>query len=280
MVADDNADMREYIVRLLGQHWTVEAVSDGLEALAAARRAPPDLLISDVMMPHLDGFGLLRELRLDPRTASIPTILLSARAGEEATAEGLRAGARRLLGKTFFGERAVDPGGSAVVRRPPTRRACAPLRSRSERGSETIFRESPAAICMLRGPDLRVELANPLILQVWGKTAAIIGQPFADAVPEIRGQGFLELLHAVRETGIPSHGKEALARLDRAGNGVLRDAYFDFVYAPFPSPDGTIDAVFVHAYEVTRTSLGAPQLRPTPRRSAARSPATQRRPIA
>src|SRR6188768_424477 len=47
LVADDNADMREYIVRLLGQHWQVEAVADGLEALQAARRAPPDLLISD-----------------------------------------------------------------------------------------------------------------------------------------------------------------------------------------------------------------------------------------
>ena len=254
LVADDNADMREYIVRLLGQHWTVEAVSDGLEALSAVRRAPPDLLISDVMMPHLDGFGLLRELRLDPRTASLPTILLSARAGEEATAEGLRAGASDYLVKPF--------SASALLIRVETQLSAARLReslraaAESERARlETIFRESPAAICVLRGPDLRVELANPLILQVWGKTAAIIGQPFADAVPEIRGQGFIELLHAVRETGIASHGKEALARLDRAGNGVLVDAYFDFVYAPFPSPDGTIDAVFVHAYEVSEQVL-------------------------
>jgi len=254
LVADDNADMREYIVRLLGQHWTVEAVSDGLEALQAARRLVPDLLISDVMMPHLDGFALVRELRLDPKTAGIPTILLSARAGEEATAEGLRAGADDYLVKPFSASALlirVETQLSAARLRQSLRAAAEAERQRLER----IFRESPAAICVLRGRDLRVELANPHILQIWGKTEAIIGQPFADAVPEIRGQGYIELLQGVLESGAPHYGKEALARLDRARDGVLRDAYFDFVYAPFPSPDGTIDAVLVHAYEVTEQVL-------------------------
>jgi signal transduction histidine kinase/DNA-binding response OmpR family regulator len=254
LVADDNADMREYIARLLGQHWHVEAVSDGLEALQAARRAPPDLLISDVMMPLLDGFGLLRELRLDPRTAGTPTILLSARAGEEATAEGLRAGADDYLVKPF--------SASSLLIRVETQLSAARLRQSLRAAAEwerqrleMIFRESPAAICIMRGPELRIELANPFILQVWGKSPAVIGLPFEQAVPEIRGQGFIELLRGVRETGIASQGKEALVRLDRAGDGVLSDAYFDFVYTPFPSPDGTIDAVFVHAYEVTEQVL-------------------------
>jgi signal transduction histidine kinase len=101
LVADDNADMREYMLRLLEGRFTVEAVRDGQAALAAARALPPDLVLSDVMMPGLDGFGLLRELRADPRTASIPVILLSARAGEEATIEGLRAGANDYLVKPF-----------------------------------------------------------------------------------------------------------------------------------------------------------------------------------
>lgn len=101
LVADDNADMREYIQRLLEGRFTVEAVKDGREALAAARARPPDLVLSDVMMPELDGFGLLRELRADPRTAAIPLILLSARAGEEATIEGLTAGANDYLVKPF-----------------------------------------------------------------------------------------------------------------------------------------------------------------------------------
>ncbi len=101
LVADDNADMREYLVRLLETRFTVEAVGDGQAALEAARARLPDVVLSDVMMPGLDGFGLVRELRADPRTASIPLILLSARAGEEATVEGLTAGANDYLAKPF-----------------------------------------------------------------------------------------------------------------------------------------------------------------------------------
>jgi signal transduction histidine kinase len=101
LLADDNADMRNYLVRLLQGRWTVEAASNGVAALEAARRSPPDLVLTDVMMPLLDGFGLLRELRADPRTRAVPVILLSARAGEEATTEGLQAGASDYLIKPF-----------------------------------------------------------------------------------------------------------------------------------------------------------------------------------
>ncbi len=99
--ADDNADMRDYVRRLLADRFDVEAVADGLEALAATRRQMPDLVLSDVMMPRLDGFGLLRELRADERTRTLPVILLSARAGEEARVQGLTAGADDYLVKPF-----------------------------------------------------------------------------------------------------------------------------------------------------------------------------------
>ena len=99
--ADDNADMRDYVRRLLEPRYDVEAVPDGEAALAAARASPPDLVLSDVMMPRLDGFGLLRALRADPRTRTIPVILLSARAGEESRVEGLEAGADDYLVKPF-----------------------------------------------------------------------------------------------------------------------------------------------------------------------------------
>ncbi len=99
--ADDNADMRHYVTRLLGPTYDVLAVADGQAALNAVREAPPDLLLSDVMMPRLDGFGLLKALRADERTARIPVILLSARAGEEAAVDGLDAGADDYLVKPF-----------------------------------------------------------------------------------------------------------------------------------------------------------------------------------
>lgn len=101
LVADDNADMREYPSTLLNQRFTVECVADGQAALTAVERATPDLVISDVMMPGLDGFGLLRALRQNPRFAALPFIMLSARAGEEAAVEGIEGGADDYLVKPF-----------------------------------------------------------------------------------------------------------------------------------------------------------------------------------
>jgi len=101
VVADDNADMREYVARLLGSRWEVEAVGDGRAALAAIRARPTDLVLTDVMMPRLDGFELLRAVRADPATRDVPVILLSARAGEESRVEGLQAGADDYVIKPF-----------------------------------------------------------------------------------------------------------------------------------------------------------------------------------
>lgn len=101
LVVDDNADMREYLHRLLVPYYQVQLASDGLNALALAQETLPDLIISDVMMPNMGGFGFLAALRAEPRTKLIPVIMLSARAGEEATLEGLAAGADDYLVKPF-----------------------------------------------------------------------------------------------------------------------------------------------------------------------------------
>lgn len=101
LVADDNPDMREYLVRLLSSHWEVEAVVDGEDALTSALRHPPDLVLSDVMMPRRDGVALLQALREHPTTATIPVVLLSARAGEDAIVAGLETGADDYLIKPF-----------------------------------------------------------------------------------------------------------------------------------------------------------------------------------
>jgi signal transduction histidine kinase/DNA-binding response OmpR family regulator len=101
LFADDNADMRDYVTRLLSKYWSVEVVADGKAALAAIQKQKPDLVLSDVMMPGLDGFQLLAALRANPETNDIPVVLLSARAGEESAVEGLEAGADDYLIKPF-----------------------------------------------------------------------------------------------------------------------------------------------------------------------------------
>ena len=101
LLADDNADMRDYVTRLLCSAYDIRSVRDGQDAMHAARAMRPDLILSDVMMPRLDGFGLLAAIRADPELRDLPVILLSARAGEEARLEGLDAGADDYLVKPF-----------------------------------------------------------------------------------------------------------------------------------------------------------------------------------
>lgn len=101
LVVDDNPDMRRYLTRIISGYCRVEIAADGEAALAAARATRPDLVLSDVMMPKLDGFGLLRALRADPQTREIPIVILSARAGEESLLQGIETGADDYLIKPF-----------------------------------------------------------------------------------------------------------------------------------------------------------------------------------
>ena len=101
LIADDNNDMRAYLKSLLEPHADVVVCADGEAAFALLQGDPPDLLLSDVMMPKLDGFGLIARIRATPHLRDLAVILLSARAGEEAKVEGLRAGADDYLIKPF-----------------------------------------------------------------------------------------------------------------------------------------------------------------------------------
>ena len=145
LLADDNADMRDYIRRLLGGTYEVEAVADGLAALEAARRRPPDLVLSDVMMPGIDGFELLRALRQEDGTRETPVILLSARAGEESRVEGLQSGANDYLVKPF-GARELLARVDAHLRLAQVRREAQRAVRESEKKFSTAFEHSPLAL--------------------------------------------------------------------------------------------------------------------------------------
>ena len=114
LLADDNADMRDYVRRLLSSEYEVIEVDNGAAALIAAREHEPDLVLADVMMPELDGFGLLNALRADDRLQSIPVVMLSARAGEDSRVEGLEAGADDYLVKPFAARELLARVGSSI----------------------------------------------------------------------------------------------------------------------------------------------------------------------
>ena len=133
LLADDNADMRSYVQRLLTEAgFTVTAVADGREAVDQARQVRPDLVLSDIMMPVLDGFGVIRALRNDPVTHELPIILLSARAGEEASIEGIAAGADDYLVKPFSARELIARVEGALRLATLRRESAAALRQANE----------------------------------------------------------------------------------------------------------------------------------------------------
>jgi signal transduction histidine kinase len=131
LLADDNADMRQYLERLLNQQYEVISCEHGQAALERARQTRPDLVLADVMMPRMDGFGLLRALREDKNLRDIPVILLSARAGEESRIEGLDAGADGYLVKPFSARELMARVRSQLAMA-EVRREAAELRGRNE----------------------------------------------------------------------------------------------------------------------------------------------------
>jgi signal transduction histidine kinase/DNA-binding response OmpR family regulator len=243
LLADDNADMRDYVVRLLRPRWFVEAVPDGDAALAAVRRRKFDLVITDVMMPRLDGFGLLRELRRDPATRALPVIMLSARAGEESRVEGLEAGADDYVVKPFSARE--------LLARVATRLEILRLGSRLEQERAAVanlFHQTPLPVAILRGEDLVFEVANPACIEVAGERE-LLGKPILEALPELRGQGFDDQMRDVMRTGLTQVGREVLVRLRR--HDVIEDTYFTFIFAPLGTIGGRSDSVVVICNEVT-----------------------------
>ncbi len=101
LLVDDNHDMRDYVRRLLARRFRVKTAENGKRRWRWRLADPPDLVLTDVMMPEMDGFQLLAALRKNATTSTVPVIMLSARAGEESRVKGLESGADDYLVKPF-----------------------------------------------------------------------------------------------------------------------------------------------------------------------------------
>jgi signal transduction histidine kinase len=123
--------------------------------------------------------------------------------------------------------------------------------------------DAPAGIGILRGSDLTIEFANPGILKAWGRTSDVIGKPLMDAMPELRGQGFDDLLANVMRTGTPFIASEMPCKLVR--HGKLVTVYFNFAYTPTRDALSVIDGVSIIAFDVTPAAVARKQIALTAR---------------
>ncbi len=245
LVVDDNADMRVYLTRLLGRRWQVRAVSDGAEALeAVAQHPPPDLIVSDVMMPRVDGFALIAALRAVPATRSIPVLLVSARAGEEARIESLRAGADDYVVKPFSARELMARIEAQLLKA----RLASVERVQADRLAE-VFEQAPVGIAVVRGPEHRFEFANDAYLALIDRRP-VVGLPIREALPELANQGIYELLDGVYESGEVYHARSRRLWVEDA-SGTLRERFFDFVYQPTLGADGRPTGVAAVVYDVS-----------------------------
>ncbi|HYI92475.1 MAG TPA: ATP-binding protein, partial [Bryobacteraceae bacterium] len=174
VLADDNADMREYVTHILAPQFNVEAVSDGQQALETVQRERPDLVLTDIMMPRLDGIGLLKSLRSNPATASIPVVLLTARTEEESVVEGMQAGADDYLMKPFSARELVARVAGHLATAKARREAADALRQSQEQLADRVhdfdvlLRELPVGIAVSMDSECRNIRVNPAFASMLG----------------------------------------------------------------------------------------------------------------
>lgn len=219
LIADDNADMRAYLRQLLEPQYQVDLVPDGWAALEAARRSTPDLIISDVMMPQMDGFELLSKLRQDAELRDVPVILLSARAGEEAVIEGLQAMADDYLVKPFSARELIARV-AGQLQLATLRRDAAEREQWLRREAEALLQQAPMGIYVV-DENLRVRAANSTARVAFRDVADPVGLDLDAWIHEARPKKYADevvgIFRQTLRTGEPFVDSQRLEQSDRGG---------------------------------------------------------------
>lgn len=245
LLVEDNADARLYLQRLLKPHYEVTAVADGQAALDAFYQQPPDLVLSDIVMPGFDGMQLLKILKSHQHTARVPVMLMSGEAGEDIRISAYQAGAVDYLLKPFSAKE--------LLVRVQAQLQLAPIQPEDERQLISLFAQAPIAIAVLRGPQFEVELATPAMCGICNRSLhQLLGRPVFEVLTEAAGQGFEELLTGVLQTGTPFEGHELPVTLIR--DGKPQPVLVNFIYQPlYDQSDSLVSGIVVVATDVTES---------------------------
>lgn len=249
VLADDNVDMRSYIGRLLATRYRVVAVANGREALDEIAKKRPDLVLTDVMMPELDGFGLLRALRENKDTATLPVIMLSARAGEEAKIEGLQRGADDYLIKPFSARELLTRV-DAQIEIARVRGEAAGILRRSEEQLRLVTDAMPALISYVDA-DERYRYNNRAYETWFGQKAADL---YGKTMREVLGDEAYETAHSYIRRALTGEAVtfDTVMPYDSGGT-----RHIEATYTPDRAESGEVRGLFVMVLDVTERRRAA-----------------------
>jgi len=241
LIADDNADMRQYLARLLSEQYELKLVGDGRAALRIARQWEPDLILTDVMMPQLDGFELLRAIRADSLLQDIPLIMLSARAGEESRIEGIAAGADDYLVKPF-NSRELMARIEAHLKMALMRREAAERANYRTAQFEILVNQAPVGIYLVDA-DLRIRQINPIAELIFGDIPDLVGRDFPEVLHllwarEYADEVILDFRHTLKTGESFAVNERGEWRIDRN-----RTEYYEWRIDRIRLPDGQYGVV-------------------------------------
>ncbi|MCD0487486.1 response regulator [Pedobacter sp. MC2016-14] len=242
LIVDDNSDMRAYLSRLLSPYFTIDMATNGSHALQKIQDFDPDLVLSDVMMPVMDGKEMIQHIRRSRSKSRLPVIFLSARAGEEARIDGLEAGADDYLVKPF--------SAAELLTKIKAQIKISSTRSHAEQQLRKFFSEAPVAIALYRGPDHFIEMANEKMLQYWGRAEEqTIGKSLVEAIPEMKEQGFLAIMDKIYQTGERFVSAEIPVQVNR--NGISETSYINLTIEALLDEDNRITGMTSVAADIT-----------------------------
>jgi len=281
LIADDHEVVRRGVRSLLTsrKEWDVcgEAV-EGRDAVKKAKELKPDVVVLDISMPDLNGFEAARLIHKEVPQSKI--LILSQHNVSEMLQTALDAGARGYVSKSEV-SRDLLPAVEAIIHnRSPfisqtgnngdgisanaysalsentTGIAAQPgeLELLAERNHlRELFMQLPAAIGIMSGPEQRWSFVNPAYVRAVGRKSDkdLLGKTVRESLPELKDQGFFDLLDQVYRSGVPFVGTEMKVKLDRVASGLPEEAFFNFIYQPVRNAAGAVEAIFVHAVEVT-----------------------------
>jgi PAS domain S-box-containing protein len=242
LIVDDNADMRQHIKAMLGTRYDIVTASNGVDALPKIARHKPSLILSDIMMPEMDGIELLRHVKEKQETAQIPVILITARAGEESKIEGYEIGADDYLVKPF--------STNELLARIKAQIKIAKARKQVEQRLEGFLMQMPAAVSVVEGPSYRFTLVNTMFQKLAGKTSTeLIGSTIQQSFPELSGQELLKMYDEVYQSGEPLTRYEL--PISWLYENKIRVGYFDMVIYPIKDENEELTELLLHAVEST-----------------------------